>query len=65
MSKTIIKFTRQHGKYVSGDIAGFDADTAGKFLRAKVAVAYEQEDDEPALAGENGEPKPETAGKKS
>jgi hypothetical protein len=30
MSKVILQFTKGHGRYVKGDIAGFDSDTARK-----------------------------------
>lgn len=68
MSKIIVKFTRQHAKYVTGDIAGFDASTAEKLVRAKVAVPYGPEEGDPADPAETPEgtgAKAETAGKKS
>ena len=41
MTKKILFFTKPHGVYVAGDVAGFDEVTAKKF--AAVAVPYNPE----------------------
>lgn len=40
MSKVLMKFTKGHGKYNKGEIAGFDKATAEKLYKAKVAQEY-------------------------
>jgi hypothetical protein len=41
-NKVILKFTKAHGVYVPGDVAGFEPVTAERFIAAKVAVKFDK-----------------------
>ncbi|MGB1388623.1 MAG: hypothetical protein ACPG61_07025 [Paracoccaceae bacterium] len=43
MSKVILKFTKSHGPYVKGDIAGFDPEKAAKLKGVTVAYVAKAE----------------------
>ena len=40
--KVILKFTKAHGVYVPGDVAGFEPVTAERFVAAQVAVKFDK-----------------------
>ncbi|HVL75306.1 MAG TPA: hypothetical protein VM406_04765 [Noviherbaspirillum sp.] len=40
MKKVVIKFTATVSPYQTGEIAGFDEETAKKYIAAKLAVEY-------------------------
>jgi hypothetical protein len=57
MSKTILKFTQSHGVYGAGDIAGFEPETAARFIAMRAAKLYDPDEVAPVV----NDPAPELA----
>ena len=38
----LLKFTRSSAPYIKGDIAGFDSETAKRFIKKEVAIEFKK-----------------------